>query len=229
MTRPSRAVIWDLDGTLVDSAPDLAAALNELLAEHRHSGHPVDRVKNMIGGGVKRLVMRGFEQAGAPLEDADVPARTDRFMEIYGARVTKESVPFPGIPEVLNTLSEHGAVHGVCTNKPLSLTRQILTDFGLSAHFKTVVGGDSTSAKKPDPEPLRVCLEQMGVGPENAVMVGDSAADLKVARALSMPVVLVSFGYSSEPVAELGPDAIVDHLKQLPETLERLGFLARTV
>lgn len=220
-----RAAVWDLDGTLVDSAPDLAAALGKLLSESGLSGPTVARTRNMIGGGVKRLVAQGFEAAGAPLAEDRLRSCSDRFMELYGACATEHTVPFPGIPELLDALSTQRFFHGICTNKPLALTRQIVRELGLDRHFHTVIGGDSTPEKKPHPLPLQTCLEEMGVNRSRAVMIGDSAADLGAARAVGIPVVLVTFGYSPEPVANLNPDALIDRFDELPKALSRLGLL----
>lgn len=220
-----RAIVWDLDGTLVDSAPDLAAALGEVLAESGLPGPTVAEIRNMIGGGVKRLVAQGFEAAGTPLADDQLRPYADRFMALYGACATNETLPFPGIPEVLDSLTAQGFSHGICTNKPLALTRQIIRALRLNDRFQTVVGGDSTREKKPHPMPLEACLEQMGIAPAHAVMIGDSAADLGVARAVGIPVILVTFGYSREPVDSLNPDALIDRFDQLPKTLSQLGLL----
>ncbi len=223
MSTSPRAIIWDLDGTLVDSAPDLAGALNALLAESGLPAHPLERVKTMIGGGVRRLVMRGYDQAGAPLDEAEVLARTDQFMAMYGARATQETVLFDGVVEALTALTAQGFVHGICTNKPLGLTRQILDALHIADHFGSVVGGDSTPHTKPHPEPMLTCLKGLNATPEQAIMVGDSSADLGVSQAVKMPCVLVSFGYSPEPVGTLGAEATIDRFDQLPDALARLG------
>ena len=217
-----KAVVWDLDGTLVDSAPDLAAALNQLLREQGLPGHGVAQVETMIGAGVAKLIERGFVAAGASIAPTTLDLLLPRFLTLYGAGATEETRLFPAAEAVLRRFAEAGVRQGLCTNKPRALSLQILAHFGLAELFAVVVGGDSTAARKPDPLPLRATLDGLRVTAADAVMVGDSRADLDMARALGLPVVLVSFGYSDTPAVELGADAVIESLSDLPDVLSRL-------
>lgn len=214
--RPA-ALVWDLDGTLVESAPDLASALNALLNEHGQHGHTVDRVRPMIGGGVSKLIERGFRAAGAPLAAEDCEALVPRFMQLYTACATDSTHLVPDAREVLLHFYHAGVSQGLCTNKPISVTRQILAALDIAGFFESVVGGDSTPRKKPDPLPLETCLEELGADPRDALMVGDSGADVGAARAAGVTVVLVPDGYTGSPAHTLGADLLVERLADLPK------------
>ena len=213
------AVVWDLDGTLVESAPDLAKALNALLNEHDCNGHPVDQVRPMIGAGVAKLIERGFRASGAPLDEAACQALMPRFMEIYTACATDSTHLVPGAREAVLRIYNAGLGQAICTNKPLSVTLQILDALDVRGYFGSVVGGDSTPAKKPDPLPLQRCLEELRVLPARAVMVGDSAADVGAAQACGVPVVLVPDGYTGVSAEALGADYTVRRLSDIPGLL----------
>lgn len=229
MSRPERmlavwrpaAIVWDLDGTLVESAPDLAAALNALLNEQGQHGHAVERVRPMIGGGVAKLIERGFRAAGAPLAVADCEALVPRFMELYGACATRTTRLVPHARAALLHFYHAGVPQAICTNKPLGVTRQILDALDIAGFFQAVVGGDSTVEKKPHPLPLQTCLAELGVVPAQALMVGDSAADVGAAQAAGVTVVLVPDGYTGAPAASLGADLVIENLSCLPAKLGR--------
>lgn len=210
-------IVWDLDGTLVESAPDLATALNTLLNEHDQHGHAVDRVRPMIGGGVAKLIERGFRAAGAPLAEEDCAALVPRFMQLYTACATDSTHLVPHARETLLHFYHSGLQQGLCTNKPLSVTRQILDFLDISGFFRSVVGGDSTPERKPHPLPLLTCLEELGASPGEALMVGDSGADVGAAQAAGVAVVLVPDGYTGAPAHTLGADLLVDDLYCLQE------------
>jgi phosphoglycolate phosphatase len=213
------AVVWDLDGTLIESAPDLAAALNTLLNEHDQHGHAIDRVRPMIGGGVARLIERGFRAAGAPLAPPDCEALVPRFMQLYTSRATDRTHLVPQARDVLAQFYHAGLRQGICTNKPLSVTRLILDTLDIAGYFQSVVGGDSTVHKKPHPLPLQTCLRELGVGPGEALMVGDSGADVGAARAAGVAVALVPDGYTGVPAESLGADLVLEDLSRLPACL----------
>jgi phosphoglycolate phosphatase len=225
MSRPEKtaagdfpaAIVWDLDGTLVESAPDLAAALNTLLVEQGQHTHAVEKVRPMIGGGVAKLIERGFREAGNPLDEAELDALVPRFMEIYMACATKHTHLVPHARDVLDHYYHAGVLQGLCTNKPLGVTNQILHALDIRGYFASVVGGDSTEAKKPDPLPLQTCLDELGVASKDAVMVGDSGADVGAARAAGVPIILVPDGYTGAPAESLGADHVVNHLVEIPE------------
>jgi phosphoglycolate phosphatase len=210
------AVVWDLDGTLIDSAPDIAVALNTLLNEHDQHGHPVEKVRPMIGAGVAKLIERGFRAAGAPLDDAACGRLVPRFVELYSAHATDQTRLVTGAREALSHVYDAGARQAICTNKPLDLTVQILNALDIAGFFAAVVGGDSTPEKKPHPLPLLTCLEELGAAPGDALMIGDSAADVGSARAAGVPVILVPDGYTGVPAASLGADYVVGSLAEIP-------------
>jgi len=217
-----KAVVWDLDGTLVDSAPDLAAALNTLLGEHGFEGHSVKKVTSMIGNGVKRLVELGFEAAHIPLPAEETEATVMSFMEMYSANANTLTRPYPYVLQMMKSLDESGVRQGLCTNKPEAVSRKIADALGLGEFIQSVVGGDSTPATKPDSRPLMACLDALGACPSTSVMIGDSAVDIDTARKLQMPVAVVNWGYANVPVEQLGADFILSDPTDLPRLLHSI-------
>jgi phosphoglycolate phosphatase len=218
----ARAAVFDLDGTLVDSVPDLAAALNRVLAEAGLPPQPVDAVARMVGHGVARLVERGFAAAGAPLDLAALPRWVERFLAFYADDLSARTRPYPGVPEALDALAAAGWRLGVCTNKPTRLAVGLLDALGLGGRFGAVMGGDAAPERKPHPASLLMTLDRLGVPASAAVFVGDSETDVLTARAAGVPVALVRGGYTAAPVEALGADAVVDDLAALPALLESL-------
>ncbi|MEE4216886.1 MAG: phosphoglycolate phosphatase [Xanthomonadales bacterium] len=216
------AIVWDLDGTLAESAPDLATALNALLEENGRAGHELAAVRNMIGGGVPKLIDRGFRASGAPLEDAARDALVPRFMEIYSACATANTHLMPHALTALEFFRNAGVRQGLCTNKPIAVTRQIVAALGITCFFGSIIGGDSTPRRKPNPLPLQTCLAELGVSPEDAVMVGDSGADVGAARSAGVPIILVPDGYISVPARSLGADHVVKHLGDVAKAVSTL-------
>jgi len=216
-----KAVLFDLDGTLVDSAPDIAAACNELLATRALPSLTVPQVTLMIGNGVEKLVERAFAAAGAPLSGAALLQANKDMAPIYLRHVTEHTTLMPGVREVLAVLHVRGVKLGVVTNKPQAATREILLHFGLLEMFKAVVGGDAVVAKKPAPDGIFLALEKCGIDPADALLVGDSHADVGAARAAGIPVVLVRGGYTQTPADELGADLVLDRIDALPAALRQ--------
>jgi len=217
------AIIFDLDGTLVDSVPDLAGSLNTLLADAFGLPElPIAEVRNMIGAGVPKLIERGLKAHGADHDAARIEALLPKFMEIYLARATQDTALFPGAAEILKAYSEAGVKLGLCTNKPTDVSEQILRDLGVREWFGSVIGGTSGYAKKPDPEPMMVCMEELGVIAARTVFVGDSIADVETARNANLPVIVMSYGYTPIPAAELGGDVVIDRLDEIPQAIEGL-------
>lgn len=206
------AVIFDLDGTLVDSVPDMHMAMNRVLAERGHDPLPVDRLRGFVGHGVPVLVRRVMEAAGVGGDGFD--DWHDGYMRCYGEGICVETRPYPGVPGALAALAAGGFRLGVCTNKPQGLTEALLDGLGLGARFGAVLGGDSPFGCKPDPAPLREVLSRLGGGP--AVMVGDSAADIGAARAAGMPVILYTGGYAGPSLEETAADAAFGDWSRLP-------------
>ncbi len=210
------AVVFDLDGTLVDTAPDLGAALNRLLEDHGRAPRDPSDIRRMIGDGAAKLVERGFIASGG-LPQALEPLVT-RFLEIYEPMTAATSLPFPGVVAALERLARKGIRLGVCTNKPDRATRHLLAALDLARHFDAVSGGD-VPARKPDARHLLGVLNQLGASPQRSLMVGDSTNDVAAARNAGVPVVVVSFGYTSTPAAQLGADAVIDDFASLPEMI----------
>ncbi len=215
-------MVCDLDGTLIESAPELAAALNETLIGHGRPGVTIAEVKTMIGDGIKKLVERSFIATGAPLAADDLAAAAAQMEDIYAAADISQL--FPRVVETLDRLRERGCKLAVCTNKPLAPTLHILESLGIRGHFASVVSGDSLGARKPDPAPLRAILDEMKTAPECAVMVGDSANDVIMAQAAGVTVIAVSYGYAQGPVGELGADGVIAKFSDLPIAVTALGF-----
>lgn len=216
---PAPVLLLDLDGTLVDSLPDLATALNRLLGELGAEALPAAVVRGMVGDGARRLVERGLAAAGL---ETDPAAATVRFLEIYGAGLTVGTRPYPGVPQTLMRLRDAGWRLALCTNKPEAPSRAILSGLGLAEHFAAVAGGDSLPRRKPDPGPLLALLRQLGGAPEAAVMVGDGVNDLLAATAAGVPAVWAAYGYGSAEVEALPHAARIERFDALPAALAGL-------
>lgn len=217
-----RAILFDLDGTLIDSAPDIAAAVNELLAGRDLPPLSVGRVRGMIGGGVMKLVERAFAASGSPLSGGALEEANRDMAPIYRRHLTGLTRLMPGVREVLTHFHLNGTAMGVVTNKPQLATREILLHFHLTEYLGAIVGGDAVTNLKPAPDALLLALDQLGVEPCEALMVGDSVSDVGAARAAGAPVVLLRGGYTHVPVEELGADLVCDSLLDLPAAMQRL-------
>lgn len=216
------AVAFDLDGTLVDTAPDLIAVLNAMLVEEGHPPVTYSAARRLIGGGAEALLRHGFEAAGAGLDSARAPLLTDRFVERYLARIADESRPFEGVEAALDELAEAGAVLCVCTNKLTRLSVALLDALGLLGRFAAVVGPDQASARKPDAAHLLEAVRRAGGDPGRAILVGDSQTDVLTARAAGAPCVIVSFGYTEIAPDALGADVLVDAFSEVPAAVRGL-------
>jgi phosphoglycolate phosphatase len=216
---PFDVVVFDLDGTLADTAPDLADALNHVLAEFGRPSVPPDSVRGLIGHGARALLRRGLAATGESSE-ALVDRGFPLFLEYYRAHICDGTAAFDGIERALDEISGTGAALAVCTNKSEALTRQLLDALGWRHRFDAVVGGDTVGLRKPDPAPLLAAIERCGSG--RAAFVGDSIVDSETARAAGVPFVAVSFGFSDRPVEELGAQAVIDSYGELVAALRRL-------
>jgi len=220
---PTRALLLDLDGTLVDSLPDLASALDRLLAAEGRPRLGFARVKAMVGDGVAKLVERGFAASGG-LPDADaLEAAIGRFNADYATALAVETRPYPGVPETLARLRAGGWRLAVCTNKLEAPSRALIEALGLAQLFDAVAGGDSFAVRKPDPGHLLATLHRLEASPEAAVMVGDSRNDVLAARAAGLPVIAMAYGYGGVPASELGADLVLERFQELPEALAGLA------
>ena len=226
----AKVVVFDLDGTLVDSAADLRAAINKLLNEEGRRPLALDEVVGMIGDGAAKLVERAFAATDGGGAAESHERRTARFLAFYEGHATDSTRPYPGVPETLALLRERQWTLGICTNKPEQATREVLRDLDLARHFGAVVGGDSIAGvRKPDPRLLLAVVTQLGATPAEAVMVGDNANDVHAARAAGLPVIIRAGGYTRVPTSELGADAVIEAFAELPAVLDRVvGRRARS-
>lgn len=215
-----RGIVFDLDGTLVDSVGDIAAALNGALAEVGLGPLTDDEVRGMVGRGADVTVRRALARLGA--EDRDPDALHAGFVRLYAAKPAERSVLYPGTEAMLARFADEGRRLAICTNKPEELTETIVRDLGVWSAFGTVIGASDRLPRKPDPAMLAAAFAGIGVDPADGVMVGDSVTDVGTARALGVPIVLVSFGYTPVPARDLGADAVIDHLGDLPGILSQL-------
>lgn len=220
--RSPRAILFDLDGTLVDSAPDITAAVNELLAGRDLPPLRLDQVKAMIGGGIRKLVERAFAASGTPLLGSALDEANLVMAPIYRRHLTGRTRLMPGVREVLTHLHLSGIAMGVVTNKPQLAAREILLHFGLTDYLGAIVGGDAVTYLKPAPDAVLLALDQLQVEPRDTLMVGDSSADVAAARAAGVAVILLRGGYSQIPVEELGADLVCDSLFDLPSAMQTL-------
>ena len=209
-------IAFDLDGTLVDTAPDLVGSLNAILAEESLPALPFDEVRLMVGRGARALLERGFAAAGAPLDAEHAPPLVQRFIDLYLTRIADESAPFPGVVETLADLKAAGSRLVVCTNKLTHLSVALLDATGLTPFFDAVVGADSAPAAKPDGRHVAAAVAAVSGDVARAVMVGDSINDALGARNAGVPSVLVSFGYTEDPVETLGGDLVVHSFLDVP-------------
>jgi phosphoglycolate phosphatase len=213
-------IIFDLDGTLVDTAPDLIDALNTILGREGMPTIPDDKARALIGHGAWRMLEGGLAVAGRPAGDID--RLYGDFIAHYSGHLTGRSRLFPGVEAALDALVEQGCTLAVCTNKLERLSVRLLKSLGLAERFRAICGQDTFGVQKPHPEALLGTLRCAGGSVDRAVMVGDSQTDIATARAALMPVVAVDFGYSDVPVRQLGPDKIISQYSQLPEVIEIL-------
>ncbi len=223
------AIVWDLDGTLIDSAPDLCRALNLVLWESRCDALEVDAVRPMIGNGVAKLVERGFRAAGRELSDSELARTVEQFMAHYSENPTAHTHLYPGVGQTLKELAAAGVKQGLCTNKPEAVTRLILQQLNIDQYFQAVVGGDTTDARKPDPEPLQHCIDAMGASVSDTIMIGDSAVDAGAARALQVSIGLVAHGYRETDVASINADFVIEDIASVPDALLAQNNHRRTV
>lgn len=211
---PPSLVVFDLDGTLIDSAPDIAVALNAMLADYGREPLSVADVRRMVGSGVAMLVARAL--AARECERADPAAATQTFMRYYESGATSLTTVFPGAVQALQTLQAAGIPLAVCTNKPERPAADILGALGLAQYFARVIGGDSLPFHKPDPRVLLTLLEAFTAGPERSLLVGDSEVDAATARAAGVPFVLMKHGYRRGPAEDIDCSAALENLDELP-------------
>jgi phosphoglycolate phosphatase len=233
-TKPLRAltalplpetIIFDLDGTLVDTAPDLTAALNAVMRSLGRRQVPLNDVRHMVGRGARHLIERAMEATGAPAKQSDLDDLVRRFIVHYDANIAETSRPFERAETVTRQLRDRGHKLGICTNKPEALSLKLIGELRLRELFPVILGADSRPYKKPDPRHLFDTIQALGGTPASAVLIGDSETDVKTARAANVPVIVVSFGYTEIPPHDLGADAVIDHFDALEQALNGLARL----
>jgi phosphoglycolate phosphatase len=183
---------------------------------------PYDEARMMIGGGAKAMLVRGLEAEGRAVTSELLDRLFSDFLAYYADHIAVRSRPFPGLIDALDTLATRGHTFAVCTNKLEALSVLLLKELGLAGRFAAICGQDTFGIQKPDPEVLRRTIASAGGTPDNAVMIGDSATDIRTAQAAGIPVIAVDFGYSERPVAEFGPDRVISHFTQLPREISAL-------
>jgi phosphoglycolate phosphatase len=225
MTAP--VIIFDLDGTLIDTAPDLIDSLNFVFARHGLRPVAYDAARIMIGGGAKRMIERALNAEGIACPPTDVDRLYATFIDHYAAHIADRSRPFPGLEMALDTVAARGFRLAVCTNKLEWLSVRLLDRLGLASRFSAICGQDTFGVQKPNPEILRHTVARAGGTMQCAVMVGDSATDIHTARAAGVPVVAVDFGYSEVPIVQLGADWTISHFDDLAAAVLALLPAAR--
>ena len=220
---PFDVVVFDLDGTLADTAPDLAAALNHTLVRLGRPAIVPETVRHMVGHGGRALLRRGLEATGEASEEL-VEQAFPILLDFYTTHFRVGTTVYPGVEAAMDALAGRGARLAICTNKSEALSRRLVEAFGWERRFASIVGHDTLPARKPDPRPLRHAIARAGGG--RAVLVGDSIIDADTARAAQLPFVAVGFGYSDRPVDSLGADAVIHRYGELIGALERLEFPA---
>lgn len=214
-------VVFDLDGTLAETAPDIMRVLNVILTRESLAALPIERARELVGAGARALIERGFTASGRALDAATLERLFADFLTIYAEDVASSSHLFDGILPAMDQLEKDGFVFAVCTNKPILHTRLILDHFGIADRFASVAGRDSFPYFKPDPRHLTMTIELAKGDPKRAVMIGDSLTDILTARAAGIPSICVPFGYTDVPIETLQPDYVIQHFDELPAAVMR--------
>ncbi|MGH2341657.1 HAD-IA family hydrolase [Segnochrobactraceae bacterium EtOH-i3] len=222
MRLPKPTLVFDLDGTLVDSAPDLVATLNAILSEEGYRPVSDSVGRGYIGQGAKVMLTRGLEANGAAADPVRIDALYHRFIDHYVGRIAEESRPYAGVEETLEAAAAEGWNLIVLTNKLEHLAFRLLDAVDLTRRFTFIAGQDTFAAPKPDPETFRRAVLAGGGTLGRAVMIGDSRTDIDTAKNADAPVVAVTFGYTDEPVHEMAPDALVDSFAEIPAAAARV-------
>jgi phosphoglycolate phosphatase len=215
-------IVFDLDGTLIDTAPDLIDTLNVVFAREGLPPVPFDTARNLIGGGARMMIARSLEAEGQNFSQSRLEQLFADFIAHYSEHIADRSRPFPGLIDALDSLAATGHRFAVCTNKLERLSVSLLQELGLAHRFAAVCGQDTFGVQKPDPEVLRRTVAAAGGQPQHAIMIGDSLTDIRTARAAGVPVIAVDFGYTERPVVELGPDRVISRFAQLPTAVAEL-------
>ena len=215
-------ILFDLDGTLLDTAPDLHQALNHSLHVAGRDGVSLESVKHMVGQGARSLLEKGLNATGGKVPDDQFEELVEAFFAFYADHLSDYSKPYPGVMDALKKLKDADCVMAICTNKPVGFAKQLSQDFGFDPYISVITGGDSFAIRKPDPDHLNFTLAQMAGKNLPAIMIGDSENDINAAKAAGFKNIAVSFGYTHIPPHELGADIVIDHFDELCGAIERL-------
>jgi phosphoglycolate phosphatase len=217
-------IVFDLDGTLIDTAPDLVETLNVIFAREGLAPLPYEAARNLVGGGAKAMIARGLDAERRVLPPAKLDQMFADFIAHYGEHLADRSRPFPGLTDALDALAARNCRFAVCTNKLERLSVLLLNQLALADRFVAICGQDTFGIQKPDPEILRRTVAAAGGTMQQAIMIGDSITDIRTARAAGVPVIAVDFGYSERPVADFGPDRTISHFAQLPASINAVFY-----
>ncbi len=219
---PAPTIVYDLDGTLADTAEDLVGTLNWLLAREGLMPLKVERAGSLLGAGARALIKRGFAASGRSLEPEKLEALFADYLSYYGDHIMERSRLYPGVEKALGAFERAGWRQAVCTNKTESLAKLLISKLGIAGRFAFICGQDTFGVSKPDAKPLLKTIAASGGASGYAIMVGDSGTDIKTARAAGVPVIAVDFGYADVPVAKLGPDRVISHFDELMQACDAL-------
>ncbi len=223
MSQERGTIIFDLDGTLVDSAPDLADSLDALLIESGFDAIGLAATRNLIGHGISNLVLKGFGVRGQKLNEVEAVAATQRFQVLYAERLPAKATLYPQVNESLSHLASLGWRMVVCTNKLTAFARAILEGLGIAHYFEIIAGPDTFGIAKPDPQHLLRTLPRDVPESYLSIMVGDSEVDITTAKAAGLPIVAVTYGYAHTPLNTLAPDALVDRFSEVPAAIAEIA------
>jgi phosphoglycolate phosphatase len=218
---PLEALIFDLDGTLVDTAPDLTAATNHALSLIGRREISIAEARSLVGHGSRALIVRGCEVTGGAVDDETVKRLNVALLDYYAENIAGQSQVFPGLIEVLNKARAAGLKLGVCTNKVERLSHKLLRELNMADFFDAVVGGDTLPIMKPDPAPFREVAKRLSVDAMNTLMFGDSETDILTAQNTGVPVIAVTFGYTPQPVQTYNPTHVISHYDEAWDVIAR--------
>jgi phosphoglycolate phosphatase len=218
-----KLIIFDLDGTLANTAPDLLGTLNRITKDYELSPLGMEQFGQIIGHGAKAMIKRAFEINERPLEDATLETLFDEFLKDYASNIANETTLFEGVLDAMDLLKSKGYHFALCTNKTESMARLLLEELGVTQRFKSITGGDTFEFRKPDARHLQETAKLAGFEVSNAIMIGDSATDINAAINAKIPSVAVTFGYSDLPIKALGATKIINHFSQLPDVIESIS------
>lgn len=218
-----KLIIFDLDGTLANTAPDLLGTLTRITKSYSLSSLGMDQFGQIIGHGAKAMIKRAFELSNQTLDDKTLENLFNEFLQDYAANIANETTLFDGVLDAIDTLKTKGYSFALCTNKTEGMARLLLEELGVADRFKSITGGDTFEFRKPDARHLQETAQLAGFDVSNAIMIGDSATDINAALNAKIPSVAVTFGYSDLPIKDLGATRIISNFRELPDAIESIS------